>query len=350
MINEFSLSDLWNAIKSRRKLIFINCAASAIVAVVIGYSIPKQYKAEASIASESNEEQLGGSMGALASMAGLNLNGGTDAISPDLYPDVISTNDFIVKMLYINVTTVNGETMTCEQYLRNKSKKPWWAFVTKSIKDLRRKLFPPTVHNFSKGGKDGRINPKYLSEEDDLLIESLRKSISCTVGNDNGVIYLTVTTQDPLVSTQAVDSVMSHLQTFITDYRTSKARTDLEHFRELEREAAVKYDKAKKKYAAYCDTHQELALQAYMSEQESLENEMQLAYNVLSQMKTQVQMQEAKVQEKTPAFTILQASVVPTMPYAPRKMLILLGFLFVTFCGTVAWIYLKLLYSKPQAE
>ena len=172
----------------------------------------------------------------------------------------------------------------------------------------------------------------------------------CKVDDESGVVGVSVTTQDPLVSMQIADSVVNHLQDFITRYRTSKACNDLVYYRGLEKEAAAKYELAKRKYAAYCDSHQDLALQSYRTEQESLENELQMAFTAYSQIRQQVQMAEAKVQEKTPAFTMLEDSSVPNAPVAPRKVLILFGCIFLGVLGTLGWIYVRLLFPPAAAD
>ena len=77
-----------------------------------------------------------------------------------------------------------------------------------------------------------------------------------------------------------------------------------------------------------------------------LENEMQNAFNAYTQMKQQVQMAEAKIQERTPVFTTIEDSYVPTKPVAPKKALILVAYLMISVLGTAAYYYLKLLFGK----
>ena len=59
----------------------------------------------------------------------------------------------------------------------------------------------------------------------------------------------------------------------------------MDYYRKLEMDARKKYLHAQKEYADFCDTHKGTILQTYISEQESLENELQLVYTAYSQMK-----------------------------------------------------------------
>ena len=71
------------------------------------------------------------------------------------------------------------------------------------------------------------------------------------------------------------------------------------------------YDRARQKYAFYADANMDVTLQSYKSKEEDLENEMQLKYNIYQTVVEQLQMARAKVQERTPAFTVMQNAVIP---------------------------------------
>lgn len=345
-MNEFTLAELLVELrKNLKKLIAVFVIATA-VGLVIAFSIPKQYSASISLAPELSGEKSFGGMSGLASLAGIDLNDGSDAIGPDLYPNVIATNKFLVDLLPIQVTTTEGDTCSFKTYILLHTKAPWWSYgkiyLGKLIKKLRSKKTTTT-------GSQSGFNPKYLSEEEEVLINALRNSILCNINDESGIIQLSVNTQDPLVATIMVDSVMMRLQDFITQYRTNKARNDLNYYLTLEDSARYKYDEAKRDYVKFCDSHNGVTLQSYISERETLENELQLAFNVYSQIKQQVQLAQAKVQEKTPAFTVLEDSSVPNIPNTPRKVLILFATVFVACLGFMGWIYFRLLFLTKES-
>ena len=340
---EFDLITLLRTLKAKRKRIFINCGIAAVAAIVIGFSIPKQYSSSVSLAPEMQEDGNLGGMSSLASIAGVNLNNSSDAIGPDLYPDVVSSNAFLVDLLDTQVETADGSVKTTfMQYLLRHNKRPWWGLAVGGIQKAVKSLFKIDKPNWSKQ----KIDPQRLTPEEEGLITRLRGIVSCSVDDNSGIISISVSAQDPLVAKTIVDTATAHLQLFITQYRTNKARNDLAYYQQLEQEAKVDYAEAQRNYAAYSDTHQDAALQSYLVKQESLENELQLAYNNYSKIRQQVQMAQAKVQEKTPAFTVVEKANVPNLPSSPRKKLIFIAFLFLAFAGTVLWIYIRLLWPK----
>ena len=115
----------------------------------------------------------------------------------------------------------------------------------------------------------------------------------------------------PLVAALMADSVRSHLQVAITEYRTKKAKVDLDYMQKIYNEARSQYDKSRQLYASYADANQDVILQSFKMKQDDLENDMQLKYNIYTQVVEQLQLAKAKVQERTPAFTIVQSATVP---------------------------------------
>ena len=144
--------------------------------------------------------------------------------------------------------------------------------------------------------------------------------------------------QDPLISATMTDTVMQKLQNYITEYRTNKARHDLDFTQKLYDEAQKKYYVAQQAYADYVDMNQNISLRSVQTRQERLQNEMNLAYNLYNQTAQQLQLAKAKVQENTPVYTVVQPATVPLLPSKPSKMLILVAFVFLGGVCSVGWI------------
>ena len=70
---EIDLIELAQKVWASRKLVFKACGIAALVGLVVAFSIPKEYSTSVTLAPESGGKSGGGSMGALAAMAGINL-------------------------------------------------------------------------------------------------------------------------------------------------------------------------------------------------------------------------------------------------------------------------------------
>lgn len=343
-INEFSLADFLTAVCGKRKKIFVFTICFAFLGFIVASFTPKQYTSSASIVPEiGNEEDVNGGFSSLVSLAGINLGGGMDAIGPDLYPTVVASNDFVVGLLYTQVTLTNGKKTTFLDFLRNGTEVSPLGLIMKPLD----KLISLFESDSSNSMTDKRINAERMSMKEYRLVEGVKGAISCKEDAQTGMITISYTCQDPIVAKTMVDTLMNHLQCFITRYRTSKSRNDLLYYQRLEQESLAEYKKTQEAYSYYCDTHKgENLLQAYASQRDKLENDLSMAVQSYTQMKQQVITAQARVQETTPAFTVVEQSYVPPRHSSPKRMLMTILYGFLGFVGIVGKIYLVLLFKK----
>ena len=303
--------------RHRRKYI-LPLSLTIVLTSAIMLCIPRYYQVQVKLAPEYTNG--GGSLGGLSSMAsmiGINLNSMTsnDAITPMFYPDVINSTDFLVPLMDVHVQTADGSfSGRYVDYLTKHQKAPFWTWAMIKVKAMLKK--PGTLNT----DKDYRPDPFRLTEMEDKVVRGIGGSIRCAVDKKTDVITLTTTAQDPLVAACMADTVMARLQDFITEYRTKKARIDLDHINILCNDAHEKYLKACTAYADFVDSHQDVVLQSYKNRQDQLENEMQMAFTAYNSLAQQRILAESKLQERTPAFTVLQNASVPVKHAGPKRM------------------------------
>ena len=86
-----------------RTTIFKWCAVGVVLGLIVGFSIPKTYKTGVILAPEM-QTKTNSSISSIASMMGVNLNNSVDAISHDMYPDVIHSTPFVTDLLVLPVS------------------------------------------------------------------------------------------------------------------------------------------------------------------------------------------------------------------------------------------------------
>ena len=148
---------------------------------------------------------------------------------------------------------------------------------------------------------------------------------------------ISVTLQDPKVTAIVADSVVAKLQQYNIDYRIKKAKEDCAYLDQLYKERQREYYAAQSKYAHYFDSNRNIALQSVRAEQERLQNDMNLAYQVYSQVAQQLQVARAKIQEEKPVFAVVEPATVPLQPSGTSRKVILVGIVFLAVCGTSIW-------------
>ena len=327
----------------RRKKIMIWCFVGAVLGIIVAYSIPKEYTTGVRLAPEDNEESgPAGGIGALAAMAGINMSAsGSDAVYPNLYPEIVSSVPFTLSLLDVPLTDEDGErTFTLQEYMLHDTRAPWWSVITKAPMQLKGKFMSLFKTKKKDEGPDHKPDPFRLTEKEDLLIKAVNGAIDVSVDQKTYVVDIKVTMQDPVVSATLADTVVNRLREYVTQYRTNKARQDLAYIEKINEEAKQAYFTAQQKYADYLDTHQGIVMHSAQTMRDRLENEATLAFNLFNQTSQQLQMAKAKVQEQTPVYAIIKPASVPILPSAPRKVVILAVFVFLAFIACVGWILL----------
>lgn len=329
---------IWQAIKKHKMLYAKVLPIAFFIAIVIGFSIPKTYNCKILLAPEMGGKASSTSgLASLASSFGVNLGSGSptgDAITPTVYPDLMNSVDFKTALFPVKVQRKGDKApMTLYHYYKNEWKYAWWEHFFG--------LMAP------KKQKDTLVNNFELTGEQAYIASLINENVQCSIDKKTNLITINVTAQDPHVAALLADSVKTRLQDFLTEYRTNKARNDLEYAQKLQKQAKKDYERARQLYVDYMDANQDVVLMAAMQKQTDLENEMQLQYNNYNALNAQVIDAKAKVQEVTPAFTTLQSATVPLGPAGPKKGQIVLIILFLAALFTTAWILYKENQLKP---
>lgn len=346
MENKLSIFDLYRDIYRNRRLYYKVIAVSFIIAAFITLCIPNYYRCTVKLAPELSGNSKTGSLASLASSFGINIasgNFGTDALIPTLYPDLINSVPFRASLFPVLVEQEDDSThtkMSYYDYLSTVQKLPWWTSTKKAIiETVKSWFFDVDSSEF--------VNPFKLTKEQYNIAKEMEDKVVCDVDKKTLVITIDVTDTDPYIAATMADSVRVRLQKFITDYRTSKARIDLEYNKKLLVESEARYEKARKTYADYADANRSILFESMRSERTKLENKMQIEYRAYSQVLAQLQLAEAKVQEETPAFTILQPATVPVKKEGPRRAILCLMFLFLACMGTTIYVWHKEKHLLP---
>ena len=337
---EIDLMDLLRKVIGIRKKIYKAAGIGLIIGVIVAISIPKQYTVEVTLSPEMGNNKGGGLSGLAASFlgSGVSMGDGTDALNASLSADIVSSTPFLLELSNMKVPVSGSEEISLSSYLDEESS-PWWSYVIGfpgmvigGVKSLFIEDEDESI--FSDKASQGTIE---LSKKESQKIESLKKKIVASVDKKTSMTSVTATFQDSKVAAVVADSVVKKLQEYIIDYRTSKSKEDCLYLEKLFKERQQEYYEAQRKYADYMDSHDNIILQSVRTEQERLQNDMSLAYQVYSQVASQLQVARAKVQEEKPVFAVVEPAVVPLEPSGTSRKVYVLAFIFLSVCIVIFW-------------
>ncbi len=328
------IKKVWSAKTS----LYISICVSAIIGIVVALNTPKDYTSTVVLAPELSSGGLGmsSSLSDMASTFGIDLGSKSsiDAIYPEIYPEIFASSDFVKQMFNIRVQQMNSnQVKTLKEHLLKDNKIPFWQIPKIWIA----KWFAKKGDSSKKHIND---NTFLLSKKDEALIASIKNNISCLIDNKTSVITISVTDQDPMVAAIVADTLQHRLQNYITDYKTRKARIDLQYYQKLYTQSKKDYLKAQSAYASYSDANESVVLQSVKSKIDEYENEMQLKFNAYAQMATQLQNAKAKVQEHTPAFTIIEQPKTSNKASSTPRSFIVIVFIFIGMFVDAIWVLL----------
>lgn len=344
---EVDLGSMFRKLIREKRTILKWCGVAFLVGVVIAVSVPKSYKAIAKMAPEAGDKTSNSALSSLAGRAGISLGsvGNTDSVSPELYPDVVSSSPFVADLFTVPVTFErHREKITVDYYtyLDQYFKRAWWekllGFPGSAIGWVR-DLFGPKKDSSEEPSVSGPgpVDPSNLTIPQIAIAEMVRSDLALSVDKKTSVIYLTVKAQQPEVARLLCEKVIQNLQTYVADYRTKKARQDLEYYEQLYEEARADYYMAQQRLAAHMDRNQGVIMQRARTEQERLQNEMNLKYQLYNSCAQQVQSAKARVQQDTPAFSIIEPPQIPIIG-KPSRPLVLFIVVFLGFLLSILWI------------
>lgn len=338
---EIDLMEILRKIIAIRKTLYKAVGVGLIIGIIVALSIPKQYTVKVTLSPEMGSSKGNNALSGLAASflgSGASMGDGTDALNATLSADIVSSTPFLLELFDTEIVTSNeNKNMTLESYL-DEQFSPWWSYIIGApgmmIGGVKSLLDDNDENVVSDTIQQGTIT---LTKKEANKIETLKESITALVDKKTAMTSVSVTLQDSKVAAIIADSVVCKLQEYIINYRTSKAKEDCAYLEKLFIERQQEYYAAQKKYANYVDSHDNLILQSVRTEQERLQSDMSLAYQVYSQVANQLQVARAKVQEEKPVFAIVEPAVIPLNPSGTSKKAYVLALIFLSVCIVLFW-------------
>jgi uncharacterized protein involved in exopolysaccharide biosynthesis len=351
---EIDIMELVSKVWKKRSMIIKWCITGAIVGLVVGFSIPKTYTASVTFAPETQQKTSSG-VSSIASMMGVNLNNSVDAISVEMFPDVVHSTPFIVELFDLPVTFKYKDeqmTTTLLEYMKEYQKSPWWSHVI----NAPFKALGWCIDLITPGAEEEEDNigaplyPNNLPNKERGVVKFFAENIIVNVDKKSFKTQMSIDMQDPVVAATVMEAITENLKEYMSDYRTSKARQDVENLQVIADLRKADYYKAQQAYADYMDSNKSVIRQSAQAERERLQQEMNLAYQVYSQVATQLEGSRIQAEQAKPVFVIINPVIIPLQRTAPSKAKMLVIFTFLAGCCAAVWVLWGDEYWKTLKE
>lgn len=341
------LMDVVSRLWKNKGFIIKCCLIGILFSLIVGFSIPKTYRASVKLAPES-EQKMGAGVSSIASMMGVNLNNSIDAISLEMFPDVVHSTPFIYDLFDLPVEFERNDTVvntTLLDYMLNYQKEAWWTSIIKAPF----KLLSMCMNLFSSEDPEAEssdLNPLNLPKKERSVVKFFAENIQVLIDKKTDRTLISLELQDPLVVYSVMEAITENLKNYMSEYRTSKARQDVENLSLICEERREDYYKAQQAYANYVDANKNVVLLSAQAEKERLQQEMNLAYQVYSQVAQQLEGARIQEQQAKPVFAIIEPAVIPIRKSSPSKAKLLVFYTFLAACCASAWVLFGKEYWK----
>ena len=348
--DEIDLLELAKTIWNKRMFILKIVGIGAFLGVIIALLSPKEYKSTSTLMPEYSTESQGGASSLLSQYGGLlgisggSYNSNSNAIRIDLYPNIVQSTNFQMQLMqqpfyFSDIDT----TATLFEYFTELNSAGVLGFVAEYTIGLPGKILggilPKKELMTSVPGATEESLVLNLSKEEFEVINTLRGKISASLDEESGIVSVTVTLPDNVAAAAVTEYTIRELTEYLTEYRTEKVLRDLTFVEEQLATAEVRFEAAQLALAEFRDSNQGNLSARAQTDEQRLNSEYQIAFNLYNSLTQQYEEAKLKVQETTPVFKTLEPVQVPINDETSGAM-ILIVFIMLSGIGSIGWIFI----------
>ena len=348
--DEIDLLELAKTIWNKRMFILKIVGIGAFLGVIVALLSPKEYRSTSTLMPEYSTESEGGASsllrqyGGLLGVSGGSYNSNSNAIRVDLYPNIVQSTNFQMQLMqqpfyFSDLDT----TATLFEYYTELNSAGVLGFVAEYTIGLPGKILgailPKKELMTSVPGATEESLVLNLSKEEFEVINTLRGKISASLDEESGIVSVTVTLPDNVAAAAVTEYTIRELTEYLTEYRTEKVLRDLTFVEEQLATAEVRFEAAQLALAEFRDSNQGNLSARAQTDEQRLNSEYQIAFNLYNGLTQQYEEAKLKVQETTPVFKTLEPVQVPINDETSGAM-ILIVFIMLSGIGSIGWIFI----------
>jgi uncharacterized protein involved in exopolysaccharide biosynthesis len=346
--DEIDLILLMKTIWESRKFLIKTILIFVVLGLIVAFASPREYVASSTIVPQiSNGQSKFRGLTSLAAMAGFNLdmNMETKELSPYIYPQIVQSVPFQLELMEtpFDISGVDHPVSIYEYYMEYANPNVFSLLMkyTIGLPGIIIKAIKPTpsetVPVFS---SDSLLNsPIALTEDQEYIRKFLSDCVTLETNDKEGYLVLNAISHDPKLAAQVAYKAQILLQKYITEFKIKKASAQLSFIKERCAEKKKNFDKAQNNLASFNDRNKNIISATARIEQDKLQNEYQLAFDVYSQLAQQLEQAEISVKEDTPVFSVVKPVTVPLKKSKPNRIFILVIWTFLGGAIGTGWIF-----------
>jgi uncharacterized protein involved in exopolysaccharide biosynthesis len=348
--DEIDLKDIILPIWKSRKQILLIATICGILGGIVGFLTPATYTASSTFLPQTSQAggELSGSLGGLASLAGINLStgaGGGGEIPPSMYATVLASEPFQKRILDAKIW-VNGDSLTYRNYLENQPKS-----AISTLQEYTIGLPGKLIHLLTSKEEEKKIKSEVqglqpLSNKEYGLLGAVSGKVSLVNDKKEGIITISVVESDPIIAAKVTKITEEVLQDWISEHKMKNAKAQYDFIEKQFESKQKEFFSIQDQLAGYMDRNQNVLSATYLTRLERLQAEFDLVNTVYTELAKQKEQAAIQLSKNTPTFSMLDPVKIPKEKTAPKKSFYVLGAFFIGLVFSAGWCLVR----KPFQE
>lgn len=361
--DEIDMVDLLRKLWVQRKLILTVTAIFLLIGIFVAMVSPVSYTAGCTVVPQSGENKSGG-LGGVAAMMGVNLGtggmtGGT--LSPEIYPEIVKSVPFTQEIMQTPIVTEksDGKAITLYEYYTDKQYQE--RNLLGSIKKYTLGLPGVILGSFRKEepvqetvAQGDTMTVYSLNIEEKSVYNAIQESMQVSTNPKDGYVSIGYSFPEAKPAAEVANQIYRTLEKYVASFKSEKLEDNLQFVEESYETARKDFLQAQSRLAAFQDANRGLVTATARSTETRLQSEFNIAFSVYSELAKQREQARIAVKENQTILTLVNPAVVPNEKSAPRRSIILIGFLFLGFVAACGWVlgkpYVQNIYREIEEK
>ena len=350
---EIDLMDLIRKLWVKRRFILSVTTIFLLLGLFIALISPVSYTASCTVVPQSGEGKSGGLSG-VAAMMGVNLGSSAmteGTLSPHIYPEIVKSAPFTLEIMQTPIVTKrsNGKEITLYEYYTNKEyqdknilgniKKYTFGLPFVILGSLRNSSPEETAFTTDSG------TIYVLNEEEKEVYKVIQNALQVYLNPKEGYVSLSYSFPEAKPAAVITDNLYRTLEKYVATFKSEKLEDNLQFVEESFESARKDFLQAQARLAAFQDANRGLATATARSTEMRLQSEFNISFSVYSELAKQREQARIAVKENQTILTLVNPTLVPHEKSAPRRSIILIGFLFLGIVVACGWVL-----GKPYVQ
>lgn len=340
------LKKLW----LKRRFILITTVIFLLIGLFYAMIAPVQYTSTCTVVPQTGNRSGGSSLGSVAAIMGVNLGTAMMAegtLSPNIYPEIIKSVPFTREIMKTEVIVKksNGQPITLYDYYADKQYREF--NLLGAIKKYTIGL-PGVIISAIRGGNQSAIvetspvidstNVFNLSSTERRVYNAIQSAVQINPNSRSGTVVIGYTFPEAKVAAEVTDKIYNTLEEYVSQFKSEKLNDNLEFIEKSYETAREDFLNAQDRLSSFQDANRGLTTASARSMEARLRNEYDIAYTIYRELATQREQAKIAVKENQTILTLVNPPVVPVVKSAPRRSIIIIGFLFLGVVVAVGWV------------